>query len=266
MERCDLQQALVEATIDRLRRSVLQRAFGNYTKSYEFYRRISNIEVLFRHAVHGRDDCRVLDVGCGDGYHICLFNADPDIQERMTFAAIDVSRTDLGLAGALERSLGYRNIYLVGCSAEHLAFPASCFDVVLCSDVIEHLPQPERCLGEMLRVLKPGGTTILTTPNEDSLVKAIANRLRGNHPPPTDEPHPHISSKGLRQWRRIALEAGFRVTAIRRGALIFGGPKINRHPIMFALVLLLDRILDVLPLTGNWTEAITLNLVKPRAS
>ncbi|HWT79793.1 MAG TPA: class I SAM-dependent methyltransferase, partial [Candidatus Methylomirabilis sp.] len=236
-----------------------------YTKSYEFYRRISNIEALFRRAVHGRDGCRVLDVGCGDGYHVCLFNADPETQERLTFTAIDMSRIDLGLASALESSLGYENINLVCCSAEHLAFPALYFDVVLCSDVIEHLPRPELCLAEMLRVLKPGGTTILTTPNEDSLVKALAHRLRSKRSASFDERQVHISSKGLRQWQRLATETGFRVTAIRRGALIFGGPKVNRYPILFALVLLLDRILDILPFTGNWAEAITLNLVKPEA-
>jgi ubiquinone/menaquinone biosynthesis C-methylase UbiE len=266
MESGDPQKALVVATIERLRRSVLQRAFGNYTKSYEFYRRISNIEGLFRLAVDGRDGCRVLDVGCGDGYHICLFNADPGIRKRVTFTGIDVSQTDLWWAAALARSLTYENIRLFECSAEQLAFPDSCFDVVLCSDVIEHLPRPERCLAEMLRVLMPGGTAILTTPNEDSVVKTLASRLRGNPPTPAEEEQVHISTRGLRQWRRLAAEVGFRVTSTRRGALIFGGPKYNRHPILFALVLLLDRTLDVLPFTANWAEAITLNLLKPRAS
>lgn len=261
----DLQGALVAATIERLRQSVLQRAFGNYTKSYEFHRRISNIEALFRSAVDGRDGCRVLDVGCGDGYHICLFNTDPGIRQRVAFTGVDVSPTDLWWAAALGHSLTYENIRLCGCSAEQLAFPASCFDVVLCSDVIEHLARPERCLAEMLRVLRPGGTAILTTPNDDSVVKTLASRLRGTPPPPAEEEQAHISTKGLRQWRRLAAEAGFRVTAIRRGALIFGGSKYNRHPFLFALVLLLDRTLDVLPFTGNWAEAITLNLVKPRA-
>lgn len=263
MEPRELQAALLDATVKRFEDSVRQRAFGNYTKSYEFYRRISNIEALFLRALAGRDDCRVLDVGCGDGYHVCLFNSDPEVRQRVTFTAMDVSRTDLWLAGALARALAYDNTRILECSAEDLAFPASSFDVVLCSDVIEHLPRPERCLAEMLRVLKPGGTAILTTPNEGSHVKALADALRGGPKATPDKDHVHISTKGLHEWICLAAETGFRVTAVRRGALIFGGPKYNRHPIFFALILLLDRTLDLLPFTRNWAEAITLNLVKP---
>ncbi|HTU00910.1 MAG TPA: class I SAM-dependent methyltransferase, partial [Candidatus Sulfotelmatobacter sp.] len=221
------------------------------------------IEALLRQALEAGRGSRVLDVGCGDGYHVCLFNTDPTLRDRVDFTGIDLSRRDLWRAGALARSLAQENIRLLACSAEELAFPAECFDVVLCSDVIEHLPRPERCLREMLRVLKSGGTAILTTPNEDSRVKALGRWLRGGAPGVADDSHVHISTKGLRQWVRLAAETGFRVTAIRRGALIFGGPRYNRHPVLFAGVLLLDRALDLLPGAGHLAEAMTLNLVKP---
>jgi len=52
------------------------------------------------------------------------------------------------------------------------------------------------------------------------------------------------------------------VRAVRRGALIFGGHAYNRRPVLFALVLLADRLLDVLPMFRNWGEAVTLKLVK----
>jgi 2-polyprenyl-3-methyl-5-hydroxy-6-metoxy-1,4-benzoquinol methylase len=38
-------------------------------------------------------------------------------------------------------------------------------DVVLCSEVIEHMTSPEILAGEMARVLKPGGLLVLSTPN-----------------------------------------------------------------------------------------------------
>jgi ubiquinone/menaquinone biosynthesis C-methylase UbiE len=42
--------------------------------------------------------------------------------------------------------------------------PDGSFDAILCSEVLEHLPSPERAIGEFRRLLKPGGTLILTAP------------------------------------------------------------------------------------------------------
>ena len=44
-----------------------------------------------------------------------------------------------------------------------LALADDTFDVVVCTEVLEHLPEPQTAIHEMYRVLKPGGTLILTT-------------------------------------------------------------------------------------------------------
>lgn len=44
-----------------------------------------------------------------------------------------------------------------------LALADASFDVVLCTEVLEHLPEPQKAIDEMHRVLKPGGTLLLTT-------------------------------------------------------------------------------------------------------
>lgn len=48
---------------------------------------------------------------------------------------------------------------------EPLPYADGSFDLVWCSEVIEHLQDPAASLAEMRRVLKPGGTLLLTTPN-----------------------------------------------------------------------------------------------------
>ena len=48
--------------------------------------------------------------------------------------------------------------------ADALPFDANCFDAVLCTEVLEHLPEPALAIAEMDRVLRPGGHVILTTP------------------------------------------------------------------------------------------------------
>lgn len=49
-------------------------------------------------------------------------------------------------------------------SAESLPFPDESFDVALSTQVLEHVPEPERALREAVRVLKKGGRLILTVP------------------------------------------------------------------------------------------------------
>jgi 2-polyprenyl-3-methyl-5-hydroxy-6-metoxy-1,4-benzoquinol methylase len=51
-------------------------------------------------------------------------------------------------------------------AAEDLPFSNETFGSVLCTDVIEHVVDPDRLLAEAKRILKPNGTLVLTTPNK----------------------------------------------------------------------------------------------------
>jgi len=53
-------------------------------------------------------------------------------------------------------------VQLVG-DAQLLGIADATFDVVLCTEVLEHLPEPQKAIDEFERVLKPGGTLLLTT-------------------------------------------------------------------------------------------------------
>jgi len=57
-----------------------------------------------------------------------------------------------------------------------LPFPDGTFDCVVVLDVLEHLPDDQSLLGEVRRVLRPGGRAIVTVPNGDPGL--LANRLR----------------------------------------------------------------------------------------
>jgi len=53
-------------------------------------------------------------------------------------------------------------VQVVG-DAQALGIGDGRFDVVLCTEVLEHLPEPQKAIDEMFRVLKPGGELLLTT-------------------------------------------------------------------------------------------------------
>ena len=71
---------------------VLNRAAGNYTKSYETWKRINNVVRCFGAELKKINEgkIKVLDVGCGDGYHIFLLNSLYN-KKNLYFTGIDIS-------------------------------------------------------------------------------------------------------------------------------------------------------------------------------
>jgi 2-polyprenyl-3-methyl-5-hydroxy-6-metoxy-1,4-benzoquinol methylase len=101
---------------------------------------------------------RVLDVGCGDGV----------ISEPIAKLGNEVASVDLPTITMLVHKRGVSMV--ASGDAEHLAFAENSFDVVLASEVIEHLWNPHAFIDEAYRVLTPEGWLILETPEgKDSL-------------------------------------------------------------------------------------------------
>ena len=136
---------------------------------------------------------RVLDLGCGDG----RLSAELDAAE---LTAADVSPT--ALERARRRLPGARVVELEPDAP--LPFDDGAFDLVLCSETIEHVRDVQLLLSEVRRVLRPGGVLALTTP---------ANLPLGR---PTDPLSPHLRFFTRRSLRRILRELGFEVESLRR--------------------------------------------------
>lgn len=95
------------------------------------------------------------------GYRICAVDLDPDrFATAIATLGLDVRRCDI--------------------ETEALPFAAETFDVVLFNELLEHLRMnPIFTLGEVHRVLRPGGVLLLSTPNLRSF-RGIRNLLIGN--------------------------------------------------------------------------------------
>jgi SAM-dependent methyltransferase len=97
----------------------------------------------------------VLEVGCGEGRGISWI-----IDKSKTFTALD--KIDEALQ-KLRRE--YPNGKFISGNFPPLAVPSNAFDVVISFQVIEHIRDDAFFLREIHRVLKPGGSAFITTPN-----------------------------------------------------------------------------------------------------
>ena len=90
------------------------------------------------------------------------------------------------------------------------AIPGASFDVVIAPEVIEHLENPRQIARGWFRILKAGGTLILSTPNNESIRSLMALLVRGHYVAFLDSCYPaHITALLRKDLVRILSEAGF---------------------------------------------------------
>lgn len=243
---------------------------GNYTKAYETWRRNDNmLEIPRRLFAVKKDHLQILDMGCGNGYHLLSIYLKFGLHNCRLFG-IDMGELDIEFANHLKRFMKIDAIEFKKETAEHTSFPDNTFDIILCSEVLEHAPQPQQCLAEIRRILKPGGSAVFSTPNSDNLVarlgrilKKLSLRSEAPYSFSTEEGE-HISVKGVAEWTRLAMQQGLTVKKRLRGSPIWGGgDRYNHRRVFFALVVIADRMLDYLPLTINISENVTYVATKP---
>ncbi len=198
---------------------------------------------------------RVLDLGCGRGGVMELFwrevklsvGLDPDhasLVEHRTRASLDPS--------GLQDPKGLAPYPLVCGLGDDLPFPAESFDLVIGLWVLEHLAQPERVLGEIRRVLAPGGHFIFLTPNAlhpliranrlSQMLPAIQRRLipRLYARAEADTFRVHYRANTPARLRALAAAHGFRVASLRT---IPDPTYLAFNDLLFRLSVLFERLL-----------------------
>ena len=124
---------------------------GKYSSFEEFEARYSPVLSYLKLATH---PSKILDVGCGTGI------AAEKLRVYGEVYGLDISPKSIDEAKRYSRC----DKCYVGI-AEELPFSNNLFDVVVCTEVIEHLLDPIKALSEFNRVLLEGGILIISTPN-----------------------------------------------------------------------------------------------------
>lgn len=130
-----------------------------------FHRRMLEMQ-SYLELLPDTSEMKVLELGCGIGYQsamlgkICKQVIATDLPEE----SVMDHAPGMKAAAELHQQLNIKNVELIPCSAEELPFEDNSMDMVFSSHVMEHIPNQQKALNEIYRVLKPGGYHVCVVP------------------------------------------------------------------------------------------------------
>jgi ubiquinone/menaquinone biosynthesis C-methylase UbiE len=171
-----------------------------------------------RRSLAAQPNERVLDLGSGPGLLACELAGEVGPGGKITGVDISAEMNAIASRRIMEAGLDGRVELHVG-DAGALAFPDACFDAAVSTQVLEYVEEVEVALGELRRVLRPGGRLIIVDTDWDTLIwsardQGRAARMLGAWS--RHAPHPNLP-------RTLALTlrtAGFLVDELRAIALV----------------------------------------------
>jgi SAM-dependent methyltransferase len=155
----------------------------------------------------------LLDVGCSDG----------ELVSRAWKSHSLVIGIDVDLRNLAKAKSRWESVEFQAANAEALPFRNESFDVVAMLDVLEHTSRKDLVLKEVERVLKPGGSLMISVPNkgafafldvQKSILFSIGRKIAGRRSGAGD--HPHYSLDEIVS----AVGPSYQVVRTHRGGLI----------------------------------------------
>jgi 2-polyprenyl-3-methyl-5-hydroxy-6-metoxy-1,4-benzoquinol methylase len=147
------------------------------------------------------NDSNILDVGCGDGFHLRLLRDFGN--KNWTLEGLDASEKAVEAANksGIKVHLG---------TAENNDLPENTYDLAFLIQTIEHVEKPHEVLPAICRVLKPNGKLIIVTDNTDSLdFKLFKNGYWGGYHFPR-----HWNLFNRHALTQLAEKSGFKIEKI----------------------------------------------------
>lgn len=160
----------------------------------------------------------LLDVGVGNG-RTFRYSEALGVADRIAFHGIDNSARRLSAIYAAPRwSL------TLGDVQAGLPFPDRRFDVVVCEQLLEHVPDPRAVAAEMARVLVPGGLMVIGVPIFPRPLAFLRRTVVPRLDQLTGAKRDHVSVFTLASVRRLLNGVGVTVREARGFRIVSGGP------------------------------------------
>ncbi len=146
---------------------------------------------------------RILDVGCGEGFTLIMLGRN---KIGKVYEGVDNSAEALKIGRKMYPNLGIKHgdIY-------KLPYKDDSFDLVICSEVLEHLENPAQALKELRRVSSK--YVVLSVPNEPFFI--MANFLRGKYIKSLGNHPEHINHWTNGGFKKFLRKNGFKISASR---------------------------------------------------
>lgn len=143
-----------------LREGLVEKLFLMVFGSWHTGARIRAFHILRLASKHIKAGCDVLDAGCGLGRHaFSIARKYPSV----SIVGVDVSGENIAICNGIRKESHFEGIRFQKGDLRSLDLDR-CFDVIICSDVLEYIEEDNRVLDNFQRLLKEEGRLILHTP------------------------------------------------------------------------------------------------------
>ncbi|MEL6656797.1 MAG: class I SAM-dependent methyltransferase [Bacteroidota bacterium] len=185
---------------------------------------------------------RVLDVGCGAAWVAAHF-----ANKGVEVYSMDVSTVNPQRA---VKSYPFQGHFGVVADVFYLPFQEGVFDLIIASEIIEHVPDPKQFLAQLLPALAPGGKLVVTTPHDEKLAYSLC--VHCNQATPH---HGHLHSftaESIRALLPEPLRAGARTQTFVNKLLLHARTHRLLSFFPFQIWRLIDRVFNwLLPKTAR---------------
>ena len=215
------------------------------------------------------DGVQIVDLGCGPGTNLFEVSDRCERFQGIRWYGLDLNQKETAVGADRSawraRERGLKAVNFLSGDITNLPLADASVDIIISSEVIEHLPDPMPALKEMARVLKPGGYAMVTTPNPQNLPeligyaidKATGGRFKKFYWKGQDElsapplkasvGYGHVSVHPFSLWGPMFEQAGIPVVKKVRGPMLFGSPFFDRQRFFSAMLIVFDPLFDLLP-------------------
>lgn len=170
----------------------------NYPQSLIDEKKKLNNKFWIRYLRRLKPNGKLLDIGCGEGFFLEV------AQKHWETYGVDISEYAINKA---KKRCKKTRLYVQ--DATKLDFDNNQFDIIVCFDVLEHLPEPKLCLLNCNRILKANGLLLISTPNLHSLGRIWKQKNWFGYRDST-----HISILSKKVWIEFLAHSNFSILKI----------------------------------------------------